>query len=108
MKFPEETFARLLLVTRTLGRGDVTPELLEAAYKAGLMKKEQLQDGQYYVGSCRNASVAKWCLDENCFKYRRYKWGSHYVEPIYHPADFNGFDVFVALEECTPTEEQKI
>ena len=58
--------------------------------------KAALEDGAYYVGECRNATVARWCAAQQCFFYWRFKFGSRYVERIKAPEDEKRFDVFVA------------
>jgi hypothetical protein len=70
-------------------------EQLEAAYAAGLMRKEQLEHGQYYSGRCRNANVARWHAGAQCFVHWRVKFGSRFLERIKHPVDENYFDVFL-------------
>lgn len=85
-----------------------TPENLEQAYSLGLLKKDQLEDGKYYKGHCRNAEVAKWNAAEQKFTYMRYKFGVYFPEDILHPADFNGFDFFTPIAEAIPSTEEII
>lgn len=68
---------------------------LQDYYDAGVIRKEDLVDGAYYRGICRNASVVKWDAKNNCFWYVRYKWGSSFKEDINHMADDNGYDLFI-------------
>lgn len=68
---------------------------LQDYYDAGVIRKEDLVDGAYYQGICRNASVAKWDAKDNCFWYMRTKWGSSFKEDINHIADDNGYDLFI-------------
>ena len=56
--------------------------------------KADLQDGAYYNGHCRNASIARWFASENQFVYWRTKFGDRFTETINHPEDDNGFDLF--------------
>lgn len=86
----------------------ITPEYLAEASAAGLILKKDLQDGKYYYGRCRNASVAMWDATNGVFWYIRHKWGSSFKEDIYHPEDDDGFDLFIPTEEVEPTEEEKI
>lgn len=59
-----------------------------------LLTKDQLEDGAYYVGRCRNASVARWNAEEGQFYHWREKFGRVYIETIKHPIDEEQFDVF--------------
>ena len=61
--------------------------------------KADLVDGAYYLGTCRNARVARWCAKGELFYYWRDKLGCVYVEAIRCPEDFGGFDVFVPWVE---------
>lgn len=56
--------------------------------------KEHLQDGAYYIGKCRNASIARWDAKENKFYYWRQKFSFLFIESINHPEDDDGFDLF--------------
>jgi hypothetical protein len=84
---------------------DPTPEQMDAVYAAGLLRKEQLEHGQYYRGRCRNAQVARWHAGAQCFIHWRVKFGSRFLERIKHPVDENYFDVFLPLEAVEPGEE---
>lgn len=77
----------------------LTAEDLEKAYSGGLIRKEKLIDGKIYKGHCRNASEAIWDASKGCFTYQRTKFGDTFPEDIPHPADDEGFDIFVAVEE---------
>ena len=68
---------------------------LQAYYDAGVIKKDDLIDGIYYQGLCRNADVAKWDAKNNCFWYIRDRDRRPYKEKINHLADDNGWDLFV-------------
>ena len=84
---------------------------LQDYYDAGVIRKEDLIDGTYYRGICRNASVAKWDVKDNCFWYMRYKWGSSYKEDINHMADDNGYDLFipfVKIDDCDINDTVRI
>ena len=81
---------------------------LEAAYSKGVLKKDQLEDGQYYLGYCRNAYVAKWVESENAFYYMRKKFKDVFPEKIFHPEDDNERDLFIPFKKVEPTKEEKI
>ena len=74
-----------------------TTEQLEAAYKTGMIPKNELQDGVRYLGTCRNADEAIWYADKQRFTYIREKFGSTFPEDIVCPEDDIGFDVFCAV-----------
>jgi hypothetical protein len=83
---------------------NASAEQLEEAYALGMLRKEQLVDGAYYKGRCRNASVARWNATSQEFLHQRLKFNSRFVEGIKHPADEKNFDVFVAREVTEPSE----
>jgi hypothetical protein len=88
---------------------DVPSDALEKAYARGMIRKEDLQDGAYYAGACRNAEVARWSKSNNAFVYMRTKFGDTFPEPICHPADDNGFDLFFPLIKIdNPTADEKV
>ena len=68
------------------------------------IKKEDLQDGVYYNGRCRNASVAVWDATRQRFYHHRTKFGSTYVDSILCPEDDDKYDVFVAESICENPE----
>jgi len=76
--------------------------------KMGVLRKEQLVDGKYYRGFCRNADVAMWDEKENCFWYMRHKFGDVFAEKINHLDDDNFHDLFVPVEEVEPKENEII
>lgn len=68
--------------------------------------KADLEHGAYYTGSCRNASVARWDGNKQCFVHWRSKFGDRFLEEIRHPEDDSVFDVFVVESKIThPVEE---
>lgn len=79
------------------------PEELEEAYKNGMLRIEELKDRTFYFGDCRNASIAMWVKELNMFLYQREKFGSRFLEDIHHPANDNGFDIFIPEQECEPS-----
>jgi hypothetical protein len=84
------------------GRFDL-PEFDELTHRR-LLPKSALHHGRYYVGRCRNASVARWNARQQCFYHWREKFGRIYIEKIKHPADEPRFDVFRVLEELANSE----
>ena len=65
-----------------------------------------LVDGAYYVGRCRNATIARWSAARGCFFHWRQKFDRIFVEEIKHPVDDDHFDVFrVVRELAEPTFE---
>lgn len=60
------------------------------------LPKDQLVDGEFYVGKCRNAVRAQWLNGR--FHYRRCKFGNWFVEDIPCPEDDQGYDVFFAFQ----------
>ena len=67
-------------------------------YKLGVIRKDDLVDGAYYFGVCRNADVAQWDAKRNCFWYMRHKFGHVCSESINHISDDNGYDLFVPFQ----------
>lgn len=107
-QFPDEKLLHDLFEAAGGLPKPVTPEWLEKAAQHGMVAKDKLVDGRYYAGDCRNASVAQWRADHGVFVYMRTKFGSTFPEDICHPADDDGFDLFVPLHEVEPKENQKI
>src|ERR1700678_1844111 len=69
-----------------------------------ILSKAELKDGCYYVGRCRNASVARWNASEEVFYHWREKFGRIYIQTIKHPdddpvGDGPKFDVFFPIRE---------
>lgn len=56
------------------------------------LSKDSLIAGEYYIGFCRNARIARW--DGTQFWHWRQKFSSRFVESIKHPDDEPFFDVF--------------
>ena len=72
-----------------------------------VLPKEALVDGAYYVGRCRNATIARWSAARNCFLHWRRKFERIFVEEISHPVDDENFDVFRVVRplEASPKFE---
>ncbi len=66
-----------------------------------ILPKDQLRHGAYYKGRCRNATIARWHADEQCFYHWREKFGRIYIETIKYPTDQSEpwWDVFDVVEE---------
>jgi hypothetical protein len=62
--------------------------------------KDQLKEGQWYFGKCRNADYAQW--KDGKFVYVRYKFGDTFLDEVECPEDDRGFDVFFAFGEMAP------
>lgn len=63
-----------------------------------LLAKAALIDGEYYMGRCRNACIARWSAEHQCFFHWREKFGRVFTEQIKHPVDDLVFDVFRPIE----------
>lgn len=59
-----------------------------------IILKADLVHGAYYQGRCRNATIARWNADKQCFTHWRTKFSSVFLEDIKHPDDEQRFDVF--------------
>ena len=69
-----------------------------------ILLKAHLVDGAYYVGRCRNAAVARWSAQHDCFFHWRSKFGQIYIEKIKHPVDEQHFDVFRVVRALTASK----
>lgn len=69
-----------------------------------VIKKEDLKHGVYYIGRCRNATMARWNADEQQFYHFRTKFGHKFIENIKCPEDEKVYDVFIAEEICDNPE----
>ena len=65
----------------------------------GGITKNKLEHLSYYIGICRNSSVAQWNEKENKFLYMRNKMGNYFVDKINHPEDDDGYDLFIPLKK---------
>ena len=70
-----------------------------------VLPKDKLTHGHYYKGRCRNATIARWNADEQCFYHWREKMGRIFIETIRYPTDesepwWDVFDVAVELPDC--------
>ena len=65
-------------VNHSVYRECPTPE----KHKEGMVPFEELENGAYYLGSCRNAGIARWNAETKQFVYMREKFGDVYPEEI--------------------------
>ena len=79
--------------------------IVPAFIRCGAIPKSQLEIGERYIGSCRNASIATWLGDK--FEYERYKFGDTFKEKINHFEDDNGYDLFVPIGKILKPEEEE-
>ena len=61
------------------------------------IKKEDLEEWAYYIGYCRNASIAMWANSK--WHYLREKFGSIFDDRVEAIEDFEGFDIFVPVKK---------
>lgn len=80
---------------------------LEKYYAAGVLKKADLVGECYYIGLCRNATVAQWDEQNQVFWYIREKLGGRRIESIKHLEDEQDtcWDSFVPLKYIGPDFE---
>jgi len=70
--------------------------------------KTELIDEAYYVGACRNATLARWDAERQVFRHWRWKFNNQFLEEIKCPEDETRWDVFFAdhvAEASEITEE---
>ena len=58
-----------------------------------IIPKEEMLEGEFYIGFCRNARIAQWVGEK--FIYVRNKYNFEFLEKIKHPEDEYHFDVFM-------------
>jgi hypothetical protein len=69
-------------------------DLLDESTGRPCLAKADLKHGEYYKGRCRNATVARWNAEADCFFHWREKLGRIYIQTIKYPTDEPRFDVF--------------
>jgi hypothetical protein len=74
-------------------------------YRIPKIAKADLVHGVYYRGHCRNASIARWDENHQCFIHWRSKFGERFLEEIQHPEDQEYFDAFIVQERIENPEE---
>lgn len=77
-------------------------QLYNELYEKGIIRKDDLIKNCYYMGDCRNTTVALWNGFE--FVYMRTKFKTEFVETIKHIEDDNGFDLFLPFKELKDDE----
>ncbi len=77
---------------------------LEKYYAAGVIRKSDLINEGYYIGLCRNTTVAQWDAHNQVFIYIRWKCGGQRLDTIKHLEDEQGtcWDAFVPLKYIGP------
>lgn len=76
------------------------PKLIEA----GAIPKKYLVDGKIYYGQNKNARVAQWDEERNCFFYIRKELNEIFEDKCSHFEDNDGFPIFVPLGEASKEE----
>jgi len=80
-------------------KGRLGSDELKELESMGMIPLKDLQDKSYYYGICRNTRIARWVNSANCFLYIREKHKSFHMAEINHPANDNGFDLFIPLRK---------
>lgn len=68
-------------------------------YDKGVIRGEDLVDGKYYVGKCRNAHIGKWNGTKKVMEHQRFSWGQFYKDDVNYLDNDNNYDLFVAIKE---------
>jgi hypothetical protein len=84
----------------------VSPEEWKEFYvkkliSAGCIPKEDLKDGEYYLGNHRRATIARWNQEKNKFEYNRTKFDHKFIDTCNHFEDDDGFALFVPIRIAT-------
>ena len=106
-KHGDEIYSKKASMAIKLGRNKYPVSYnfcLKHYYEKGIVKKEDLIDGAFYLGLCRNAGIAKWDAEKNVFWYLRFKMGTKYFEKINHISDDDGYDLFLPTEVYKETK----
>jgi len=81
---------------------------LEDLYSSGgAIRVKDLVDGEFYYGSCRNATVARWDAAKHKFTYVRYKFGDQYLEDINCLEEDDGYDLFVPVRKTGSAQAER-
>lgn len=70
----------------------------------GAIPKDRLEDGILYYGEHRRTHFAKWNAKENKFEYRRFKFGTFFIDDCKHFQDDDNFALFVPIRKATEEE----
>lgn len=89
-------------------KSKVTADDLERAYNYGMIRKEELIDGQWYYGQSRPGQFAQWSKEDDCFYVTTSSMGATYGEACNHPSDDNGFALFVPLTKIQKIEDEHL
>jgi hypothetical protein len=106
---PENAQERLKgTMTGELGKGFAEVREIQSppGIQAECIPKSELENGVYYLGYCRNATVARWNASKRCFYHWRTKFGHTLVETIKHPDDENVADVFYPFKKIVSPEKE--
>ena len=87
-------------VTEEVYKTFYVPRLIEA----GAISKNDLIDGQVYIGDHRRCIAGKWNAKHNKFEYNRDKWGGMIPDTCNHFEDDDGFALFVPIKLGTEEE----
>lgn len=98
-KFDETNYYMVGRLPKPIPKG-----LYNELFKKGIIPKNELIIGKYYMGKCRNTSVAKW--NGNEFFYMRSKFGYWFIDKINHIEDDNRYDLFIPIKMVEPNESQ--
>jgi hypothetical protein len=74
-----------------------------------MIPKNEMEDGVYYKGTCRNAKIAVWNDVDKLFYHLRWKFG-YRMDTIEHFEDVKdkGMDGFIPLEKIEDLDWQVI
>ena len=83
-------------------------EEVREAERQGMIAKEKLVDGRYYLGESESAEIARWDSESQMFWFLKHKIANVSLESIEHPEDDKGMDVFVPVIEIAPEASDSI
>lgn len=83
-------------------------EKADSLYQEGLIKKEELKDGAYYLGWSRHAKVARWHAEENLFFYFKKTNDEETEEGVPYLLEAGSHFFFVPVSETRPTARQLV
>lgn len=87
----------------------IEEEWLKEQYaKKRIIPVEKLIDGEFYVGHCRNSSLAVWNKEKKCFIYLRHKFGSAFLEEIDCIESETVYDMFLPHYIAGEYQKEKI
>lgn len=73
-----------------------------------IIPKDQLIDGNYYAGLCRNAHIARWSANTGRFFHWRYKFGREFIEEIDYFTPDGQWDEFIPVIDLGPELPREI